>query len=101
MESKYVNYVLKSYFIAVAVLMYYFLNEVIQLGIFITYRHAFALVLFASAFIVFLFKPNIARGTASIKAASSVYSASNWFGKPKDASATKAFITRHTNSMIT
>ena len=58
----------KVYFMAVAVLMYYFLTETINLGIFVTYRHAFALVLFASAFLAFLYKPNIARGVSSIKA---------------------------------
>ena len=53
---------------AVAVLMYYFLTEVINLGLFVTYRHAFALCLFASAFFAFLFKPNIARGVSTLKA---------------------------------
>ena len=57
----------KVYFMAVAVLMYYFLTQIINLGIFVTYRHAFALVLFASAFFAFLYKPNIARGVASLK----------------------------------
>ena len=52
---------------AVAVLMYYFLTEIINLGLFVTYRHAFALVLFASAFLAFLWKPNIARGVSSLK----------------------------------
>ena len=68
MEKKYIQIAGKAYFMAVAVLMYYFLTEVINLGLFVTYRHAFALVLFASAFIVFLYKPNIARGVASLKA---------------------------------
>ena len=68
MENKYVSIVGKVYFMAMAVLMYYFLTEVINLGLFITYRHAFALVLFVSAFAVFLYKPNIARGVASLKA---------------------------------
>ena len=53
---------------AVAVLMYYFLTEIINLGLFVTYRHAFALVLFALAFFAFLWKPNIARGVSSLKA---------------------------------
>ncbi len=57
----------KGYFMAVAVLMYYFLTEIINLGIFISYRHAFALVLFGSAFFAFLYRPNIARGVASVK----------------------------------
>ena len=69
MDKKTIQIAGKAYFMAVATLMYYFLTEVINLGLFITYRHAFALVLFASAFIVFLYKPNIARGVASIKAA--------------------------------
>ena len=68
MENKLVCVSLKGYFIAVAVLMYYFLNETINLGLFVTYRHAFALVLFASALFVFLLKPNIARGATTLKA---------------------------------
>ena len=68
MENKFVNAAGKVYFMAVAVLMYYFLTEVINLGLFITFRHAFALVLFVSAFIAFLYKPNIARGVSSLKA---------------------------------
>lgn len=68
MENKFVQSTFKVYFMAVAVLMYYFLTEVINLGLFVTYRHAFALVLFASAFLAFLYKPNIARGASSLKA---------------------------------
>ena len=68
MENKFVQSTFKVYFILVAVLMYYFLTEVINLGLFVTYRHAFALVLFASAFLAFLYKPNIARGASSLKA---------------------------------
>ena len=68
MENKFLQTSFKVYFMAVAVLMYYFLTEVINLGLFVTYRHAFALVLFASAFFSFLCKPNIARGASSLKA---------------------------------
>lgn len=72
------NIVLKKakefYFVAVAVLMYYFLTEIINLGIFVTYRHAFALVLTASALFGFLYKPNVARGFTAFKA-SLMYSA--------------------------
>ena len=68
MENKFVQSAFKVYFMAAAVLMYYFLTEVINLGLFVTYRHAFALVLFASAFLAFLYKPNIARGASSLKA---------------------------------
>lgn len=68
MENKFVQTVFKFYFMAMAVLMYYFLTEVINLGLFVTFRHAFALLLFASAFFAFLYKPNIARGVSSLKA---------------------------------
>ena len=69
MENRFVETAFKVYFMAIAVLMYYFLTEVINLGLFITYRHAFALVLYVSAFFAFLFKPNIARGASSLKEA--------------------------------
>ena len=55
------------YFMVVAVMMYYFLNEYIDIGLQVTYRHAFALVLFGSATILFLYKPNIARGFTAFK----------------------------------
>ena len=50
MENKTLEYAKRIYFVAVAVLMYYFLTEVIDLGLYITYRHAFALVLAASGY---------------------------------------------------
>ena len=67
MENKLIGTALKGYFVVVAVLMYYFLVEIINLGLFVTYRHAFALVLFASAFLCFLCKPNIARFVTTLK----------------------------------
>ena len=33
------------YFMIIAVMMYYFLTEVIEVGLHVTYRHAFAVVL--------------------------------------------------------
>lgn len=68
MENKTITVALKGYFIAVAVLMYYFLSEVVNLGVFVTMRHVFALVLFASTLCYFLIKPNVARGAATLKA---------------------------------
>ena len=67
MENKILEKAKEFYFIAVAVMMYYFLNEYIDLGFHVTYRHAFALVLFASAILLFLYKPNIARGVTAFK----------------------------------
>lgn len=67
MENRLFKTAGKVYFVAVAVLMYYFLTEIIDLGVYITYRHALALVLFGSAFLCFLIRPNIARGAAMLK----------------------------------
>lgn len=63
----------KFYFLAVAVMMYFFLTETIDLGVFVSYRHAFALALALSAGIAFLAKPDIARGAVAVKSAA-VYS---------------------------
>lgn len=62
MENKALEKIIAAYFMAVAVMMYYFLNEYIDIGLHVTYRHAFALVLAFSAIFLFLYKPNIARG---------------------------------------
>lgn len=62
MENKILERIKVFYFMVVAVMMYYFLNEYIDVGLHITYRHAFALVLFFSATLLFLYNPNIARG---------------------------------------
>ncbi len=67
MENKILEKAIGFYFMVVAVMMYYFLNEYIDLGVHVTYRHAFALVLAFSAIAMFLFKPNIARGVVAFK----------------------------------
>ena len=67
MENKILEKAKVFYFMVVAVMMYYFLNEYIELGIHVTYRHAFALVLFGSATVLFLYKPNIARGITAFR----------------------------------
>ena len=70
-ENKIFEKIKIFYFMAVAVMMYYFITQYINLGIHITYRHTFALVLAASAILDFLFrpKPNIARGITSFSCA--------------------------------
>ena len=50
MESKFLQKAKEVYFVVVAVMMYYFLNEYIDVGLHVTYRHAFALVLFFSEY---------------------------------------------------
>ena len=67
MENKLFEKVKTVYFMTVAVMMYYFLNEYIDVGLHVTFRHAFALVLFGSAVLMFLYKPNTARGITSFK----------------------------------
>ena len=69
MENKILEKARDFYFIAVATAMYYFLNEYIDLGVHVTFRHAFALVLFASAALMFFIKPDIARGVCAFKQA--------------------------------
>lgn len=61
------GYIAAVYFVAVAVLMYYFIYEQFYIGVGVTYRHAFALLLIFSAFICFLIRPNIARGIVAVK----------------------------------
>lgn len=67
MEKKIQKTVIGVYFMGVAIMMYYFLNEYIDVGLHITFRHAFALVLFGSAALSFLYRPNIARGITAFK----------------------------------
>ena len=69
MENKILNKAKDFYFMVVAVMMYYFLNEYIDIGLHVTYRHAFALVLFGSATLLFLYKPDIAKGFTALKEA--------------------------------
>ncbi len=67
MENKVFEKVVACYYMAVTVMMYYFLIEYIDIGLHVTFRHAFALVLFGSTVLLFLFKPNIARGFAAFQ----------------------------------
>ena len=67
MENKILKITKAFYFMVVAVMMYYFLNECIDIGLHVTYRHAFALVLACSAILLFLYQPNIARGVTAFK----------------------------------
>lgn len=69
MENKIIERAKVFYFMVVAVMMYYFLNEYIDVGLHVTYRHAFTFVLFVSATLLFLYKPNIARGFTAFKEA--------------------------------
>ncbi len=72
--NKVTNRIICFYFLMVSILMYYFITEVFEFKIHITYRHLFALVIAFSAIFCFFVKPNIARGVTSLKSAL-VYSA--------------------------
>ncbi len=67
--SKYTDKIIGFYFLMVTVLMYYFITEVFEFSVHITYRHVFALVIAFSAALAFFIKPNIARGVTSFKSA--------------------------------
>ena len=68
-QGKVKEQVLAVYFVAISVLMHFFLIETLALGIFSTYRHLFALLLVFSAFVYFLVYPNVARGAVAVKSA--------------------------------
>ena len=67
MELKIAEKVKAVYFTLLAVLMYFFLNEYIDLGLHITFRHAFALAIVVSAVAVFLYRPDIGRGAVGLR----------------------------------
>lgn len=67
MENKILEKGISFYFMVVAVMMFYFITEYIDVGLHVTYRHAFALVLFFSAVVLFLYKPNIERGFTAFR----------------------------------
>ena len=66
LEQKTGGAVQRVYFIALATMMYYFLTQVIQLPIYVTFRHAFALLIVASAFVCFLIRPDLPRAAAAL-----------------------------------
>lgn len=55
------------YFMVLSVLMYYFLESVLEFGLSITYRHLFALIIICSGIIYFLVKPDFARASVAVK----------------------------------
>ena len=65
MENKILERARDFYFLVVAVMMYYFITEYIDVGLQMSYRHAFAFLLFASAVVLFLYKPDIPRGVTA------------------------------------
>lgn len=66
-ENRLLSKVKTFYFVVVAVMMYYFLNEYLDVGLHVTYRHIFALVLFFSATLLFLYKPDVPRGITAFR----------------------------------
>ena len=68
LEQKTGGAVKTVYFIALATMMYYFLTQGASLPIYITFRHLFALLIVASAFVCFLVRPDLARAVSAVKA---------------------------------
>ena len=68
LEQKTVGAVGTVYFIALATMMYYFLTQILYLPVYVTFRHAFALLIVASAFVCFLIRPDLPRAAAAVKA---------------------------------
>ena len=67
MQSKAADAVGKIYFTALAFLMYFFINEVAYIGgIGVTFRHIFALLIIASAFVYFLIRSDVGRALVSV-----------------------------------
>ena len=69
LEGKAKEKVIAVYFIALATLMYYFLNQVITIPYTIPVRQIFVLLIIFSGFVCFLIRPNLARGLVAIKGA--------------------------------
>ena len=68
LEQKTGGAVKTVYFIALATMMYYFLTQGASLPIYITFRHLFALLIVASAFVCFLVRPDLPRAVSAVKA---------------------------------
>ena len=95
MENRVKKTAVTLYFLAAAFLMYYFITQDLNVGLFITYRHVFALIIAGSAVLSFLYNPNIARGVTAAKSAlvysvpmfvTIVVSLFIWFAKQVDVS---------------
>ena len=68
-ENRIAQKVIGAYFMALSIMMYYFLNDVLEFGLSITYRHLFALIIIVSGVLYFLVTPDIPRASVSVKSA--------------------------------
>lgn len=67
---KTINAAVKLYFTALMFMMYFFITETFYVaGKGISFRHLFALAIVVSAFVYFIFKPNVSRAAVSVKSA--------------------------------
>ena len=67
LEKKAEKKIAAVYFVSLGAIMYFCLDGYIDLGVYITYRHALALLLVFSAFCAFLVRPDVARMAAAFK----------------------------------
>ena len=68
-ENSALKKVIGAYFMALTIMMYYFLNSTLEFGLSITYRHLFALIIIFSGILYFLARPNLARASVAVKSA--------------------------------
>ena len=69
LEQKTGGAVRTVYFIALAAMMYYFLTQYVYLPpLYVPFRHLFALLITASAFVCFLIRPDLPRAVSAVKA---------------------------------
>lgn len=68
-ENSALKKVIGAYFMALTIMMYYFLNSTLEFGLSITYRHLFALFIIFSGILYFLARPNLARASVAVKSA--------------------------------
>ena len=66
-ENQVAKKVLGVYFIALSVLMHYFLNNALEFGLSITFRHLFAVIIIVSGIIYFLAKPDVPKALVAFK----------------------------------
>lgn len=69
MENRVWEKIQTVWFVSLTVLMYFFLSETLNLGVFVTYRHVFAILIVASGVISFLIRPDLARGAVALRGA--------------------------------
>ena len=67
--NKLAEKIITVYFFALAVMMYYFLDQTLTFKLSITFRHLFGLIIIASGLVCFMIKPDFPRAVVGFKSA--------------------------------